>query len=125
MSGCFVFFWYSGLGLECYRCSNEDDNDGDCTSETHTCDQFQDACTSYIRWAGRFPHQNDFFLCMQFFLHAVKKILAICDILTLALKEIIADLIFHCETKLIHGRVKRGNTSKTHKNLLNIIERCF
>ncbi|KAI0228405.1 hypothetical protein LSAT2_021114 [Lamellibrachia satsuma] len=40
------------LSLECYKCSMAEHNRGECSSQQHSCDQFQDACTTYIRWGS-------------------------------------------------------------------------
>jgi len=36
--------------LECYACLNQDNNRDKCVTTTKQCDQFQDACTTYVRW---------------------------------------------------------------------------
>lgn len=38
-----------GYSLECYRCREQHSN-SDCTLERHRCAEYQDACTSYVRW---------------------------------------------------------------------------
>ncbi|KAK2193446.1 hypothetical protein NP493_13g14057 [Ridgeia piscesae] len=38
--------------LECYQCTEREHNRGVCSSVTESCDQFQDACTTYIRWGS-------------------------------------------------------------------------
>ncbi|ELT92794.1 hypothetical protein CAPTEDRAFT_163933 [Capitella teleta] len=40
----------SVLSLECYSCEEEERNRGTCNSRTSRCEDFQDACTSYVRW---------------------------------------------------------------------------
>lgn len=36
--------------LECYSCRDNDSNRKDCIHNRKSCSQFQDACTTYIRW---------------------------------------------------------------------------
>lgn len=38
------------IALECYTCEEQDRNNNKCKSTTKQCEQFQDACTSYVRW---------------------------------------------------------------------------
>jgi len=39
-----------GYALECYTCERQDSNRDKCIKTTKQCEQFQDACTSYIQW---------------------------------------------------------------------------
>jgi len=52
--GSALLFLYVSVasGLQCYTCLNEDHNrhGGACVTKTKQCDQFQDACTTYVRW---------------------------------------------------------------------------
>jgi len=46
-----LMFVSTALALECYSCSNQDGNKDKCVKTSKQCEQNQDACTSYIRWA--------------------------------------------------------------------------
>lgn len=41
----------TSYALECYQCDELDWNHQDCTHKRQGCDPFQDACTTYIRYA--------------------------------------------------------------------------
>lgn len=40
-----------GLALECYSCTNQDSNREKCVKTSKQCEQYQDSCMSYVRWA--------------------------------------------------------------------------
>jgi len=46
----FVTVIGSGLALECFTCENQDSNRDKCIKTTKQCEQFQDSCTTYVRW---------------------------------------------------------------------------
>jgi hypothetical protein len=39
------------VALECYTCTQQDNNKEKCIKTTKQCEQYQDACVSEIRWA--------------------------------------------------------------------------
>jgi len=50
ISACILACVSIATSLECFACSNQDDNKGKCRKTTKQCEEFQDACTTYIRW---------------------------------------------------------------------------
>ncbi|CAH1789655.1 unnamed protein product [Owenia fusiformis] len=48
---CFLCFITTGYALECYSCEGQDSNQDKCGKTVVQCRQFQDTCTSYIRWS--------------------------------------------------------------------------
>ena len=65
---CRINDFFVALALECYSCSNQDGNKDKCVKTSKQCEQNQDACTSYIRWASEcaqccysFTHSGHFY----------------------------------------------------------------
>jgi lymphocyte antigen 6 complex protein len=47
----FATIFCLALTLECYSCTNQDSNKEKCVKTSKQCEQYHDACNSYIRWA--------------------------------------------------------------------------
>jgi lymphocyte antigen 6 complex protein len=47
---CFVVIFSTASALECYTCSNQDNNNEKCIKTSKQCEQDKDACVTYVRW---------------------------------------------------------------------------
>ena len=47
----FDLAFFTGSGLECYVCHDQDGNHGKCLKTIRTCEPEQDRCLSIIRWS--------------------------------------------------------------------------
>lgn len=58
-----IFLNHVGISLECYVCTEQEDNVGKCVTTIKTCKQGEDVCLTEIKW-GSTPYWSP--VIMQF-----------------------------------------------------------